>query len=81
MKSSGNRYGGWNEYNHNIFVKNWLKRFGSNCNFEWMNDDDFLLSKEYEIFINDLLPNLQGKNINLKSFTRKRNKSSKIFHF
>ncbi|CAH2089546.1 unnamed protein product [Euphydryas editha] len=28
MKSSPNRYGGWNEYNHNIFVQIWDKHNG-----------------------------------------------------
>ncbi|OWR43450.1 hypothetical protein KGM_214013 [Danaus plexippus plexippus] len=27
MKSSQNKYGGWNEYNHNVFTKIWKKYF------------------------------------------------------
>lgn len=30
MKNSINRYGGWNEYNHNIFVHIWNKYYGDN---------------------------------------------------
>ncbi|XP_069361437.1 coiled-coil domain-containing protein 112-like [Maniola hyperantus] len=30
MKNSINRYGGWNEYNHNIFVYIWNKYYGDN---------------------------------------------------
>ncbi|XP_050681367.1 uncharacterized protein LOC126976803 isoform X2 [Leptidea sinapis] len=54
MKNSPNRYGGWNEYNHNIFTQIWKKHF--ECiditnelitleNFEFSNFRDEIIHK------------------------------------
>lgn len=61
MTNSANRYGGWNEYHHNIFVKHWQKHFGSqmNISFDGM-DDPVEISPVFNLFLCELLPKLQG---------------------
>lgn len=57
--SQSNKHGGWNEYNHNIFIKLWQKHFQT-------NEDDFhdnlsYHSEKYNLFINDVSENISGK--------------------
>lgn len=57
--SQSNKHGGWNEYNHNIFIKLWQKHFQT-------NEDDFhdkpsYHSEKNNLFINDVSENISGK--------------------
>lgn len=67
MKNSPNRYGGWNEYNHNLFVKYWQKFFGKNYISEF-EDETFPQSLTFKYFMEDVLSKLEGKKYNLKFF-------------
>ncbi|XP_050352220.1 coiled-coil domain-containing protein 112-like [Nymphalis io] len=51
MKASPNRYGGWNEYNHNLFVQIWNK-YNGNVLFTSKRIDDSHLFQEFidEVF-------------------------------
>ncbi|KAL0869913.1 hypothetical protein ABMA27_006110 [Loxostege sticticalis] len=56
--SQSNKHGGWNEYNHNIFIKLWQKHFQT-------NEDDFhdnlsYHSEKNNLFINDVSENISG---------------------
>lgn len=62
MTNSANRYGGWNEYHHNIFVNHWQKYFGSqvDTSFDEMNSS-VETSPAFHLFLYELLPKLQGE--------------------
>ncbi|XP_052743755.1 uncharacterized protein LOC112045182 isoform X2 [Bicyclus anynana] len=60
MKKSPNRYGGWNEYNHNIFVQIWNKYYGENImiavksiedSFSYQDFKEEVLQKVSDTFI------------------------------
>ncbi|XP_028169881.1 coiled-coil domain-containing protein 112-like [Ostrinia furnacalis] len=52
--SHTNKYGGWNEYNHNIFIKIWQKHFPSN------DDAENLCQTDTDLFIQDVSNNISG---------------------
>ncbi|CAB3234985.1 unnamed protein product [Arctia plantaginis] len=58
MKNSRNRYGGWDEYHHNIFVNMWQKHFSA----EFLYESVLTMEKtsEYNLFLRHLLPKLIG---------------------
>ncbi|XP_022815235.1 coiled-coil domain-containing protein 112-like isoform X2 [Spodoptera litura] len=61
MMNSANRYGGWNEYHHNIFVNHWQKHLGSLI--DGSHDEhihDIQHYPGYDTFLSELLPKLQG---------------------
>lgn len=56
-----NRYGGWNEYHHNIFVNYWQKYFGSQNNTSYdENVSAVENSPTLHLFLREILPKLQG---------------------
>ncbi|CAD0203168.1 unnamed protein product [Chrysodeixis includens] len=57
MMNSPNRYGGWAEYHHNIFVNYWQKYF----NLENINDDQSESCIESSPFYHSFLRDLQSK--------------------
>lgn len=60
MKNSPNRCGGWNEYNHNLFVKIWQKYFGKSFSSELLEDGTIQQSITHKMFVEDVMPKLQG---------------------
>ncbi|CAH1640284.1 unnamed protein product [Spodoptera littoralis] len=61
MMNSANRYGGWNEYHHNIFVNHWQKHLGALI--DGSHDEhihDIQHYPGYDTFLSELLPKLQG---------------------
>ncbi|XP_035435202.2 coiled-coil domain-containing protein 112-like isoform X2 [Spodoptera frugiperda] len=61
MMNSPNRYGGWNEYHHNIFVNHWQKYLGALI--DGSHDEhihDIQHYPGYDTFLSELLPKLQG---------------------
>ncbi|KAJ8717260.1 hypothetical protein PYW08_005659 [Mythimna loreyi] len=61
MTNSANRYGGWNEYHHNIFVNYWKKHFGSQLDTSSEELENLVKnSPAFDSFLYELLPKLQG---------------------
>lgn len=58
MKNSKNRYGGWDEYHHNIFVNMWQKHFNAELYYESVLTIE--KASEYNMFLRELLPKLIG---------------------
>lgn len=57
---NSNKYGGWNEYNHNIFVRVWQKHFQSEDeNFD-TEQIDYI---EKDSFIDEVLEKVSGGKI------------------
>ncbi|XP_023937040.2 coiled-coil domain-containing protein 112-like isoform X1 [Bicyclus anynana] len=60
MKKSPNRYGGWNEYNHNIFVQIWNKYYGENIMIAVKSIED---SFSYQDFKEEVLQKVSGTSL------------------
>ncbi|XP_037295247.1 coiled-coil domain-containing protein 112 isoform X2 [Manduca sexta] len=61
MTNSENRYGGWNEYYHNIFVRSWNKYIQVNCNINLESyKTNVIDSDSFQLLINELLQRLPG---------------------
>ncbi|KAJ8717906.1 hypothetical protein PYW07_005836 [Mythimna separata] len=59
MMNSANRYGGWNEYHHNIFVNHWKKHFRSQLGTTFEEIENLVKnSPAYHSFLCELLPKL-----------------------
>ncbi|KAF9424842.1 hypothetical protein HW555_000143, partial [Spodoptera exigua] len=61
MLNSANRYGGWNEYHHNIFVNHWQKYFSASIDGSHNEKiDNIQHYPGYDKFLSEVLPKLQG---------------------
>ncbi|KAH9642531.1 hypothetical protein HF086_008941 [Spodoptera exigua] len=61
MLNSSNRYGGWNEYHHNIFVNHWQKYFSTIIDGSHNEKiDNIQHYPGYDKFLSEVLPKLQG---------------------
>ncbi|CAH0695886.1 unnamed protein product [Spodoptera exigua] len=61
MLNSSNRYGGWNEYHHNIFVNHWQKYFSASIDGSHNEKiDNIQHYPGYDKFLSEVLPKLQG---------------------
>lgn len=58
MKNSPSRYGGWNEYSHNIFVQIWNKYYGENDMLSAVKSIEETFS--YENFREEVLQKIPG---------------------
>ncbi|KAJ0174123.1 hypothetical protein K1T71_010269 [Dendrolimus kikuchii] len=58
LAQSPNRYGGWNEYNHNIFKKLWDKYFQSLDNDDV--DNNVIQTDKFSTFVEESLKNIYG---------------------
>lgn len=61
MQNSVNRYGGWDEYHHNIFVNHWKKHFESQHEIVYDETNGQMeITPILNSFLRDLLPKLFG---------------------
>ncbi|XP_061720851.1 coiled-coil domain-containing protein 112-like [Cydia pomonella] len=62
MMSSPNRYGGWNEYHHNIFVQIWQKYFKFNDEITLNGAQEFTCRNhdQYQAFQSEILEKITG---------------------
>ncbi|CAH2235012.1 jg1284 [Pararge aegeria aegeria] len=58
MKNSPNRYGGWNEYNHNAFIQIWNKYYGDNNEMIAIKSIEDTFS--YQYFKEEVLHKISG---------------------